>query len=85
MITLQNNPVEWGLLMYELQDAHEHLGELIDEMSKDGAIDEADLRVHIGHIYSHLNRSWHSRGRTGDANDSTFEEESRFPNDLHPN
>lgn len=84
MITLQNNPVEWGLLTYELQDAHEHLGDLIIEMSKDGAIDAADFRVHLGHVFSHLNRSWHSRNRTDDGNDSTFAEESKFPKDLIP-
>jgi hypothetical protein len=84
MINLKNNPVQWSLLLYELEDAQEHLGKLIDKMSAKGEIDEIEYQINLGHIYSHLNRAWNSRNRTFEENDNQFEVESQFPKDIRP-
>ena len=42
MINIKTNPIEWSSLMYELEDAKEHLESLIIEMSKNGSIDEIE-------------------------------------------
>ena len=36
MINIKDNPLEWSQLMSELEDAHEHLGDLIKEMREEG-------------------------------------------------
>ena len=44
-------------------------------------IDDSEFQIDIGHIYSHINRSWNSRNRVGEEN---FNLESKFPNDIKP-
>ena len=86
MINNKENPVQWPLLLYELEDAHEHLGKLIDEMNDRGEIDEIDYQVRLGHIYSHINRAWNSRNRDfeeDEKGDAIFEAESKFPKDIN--
>lgn len=34
-------------------------------MADDPEYDEANFRVNLGHIYSHLNRAWNARNRLG--------------------
>ena len=84
MINKDQNPVGWAELMYELEDAREHLGNLITEIQNDPTYDEVNLRIDLGHIYSHLNRAWHRRNKDGDISDSEWVEASKFPNDLEP-
>lgn len=84
MIDKEANPVEWALLLYELTDAHEHLGELIKQMKNDPDFDEAELSVHLGHVYSHLNRFWHRRNMTRDFTEEEWTVASEFPQDLRP-
>jgi len=84
MINERENPVEWALALFELSDAEEHLAELTKQMKDNGRIDEEDLRISLGHVYSHLNRAWNSRNRSKEASDSDLEKESEFPDDLNP-
>jgi hypothetical protein len=84
MINSELNPIEWSSLMYELEDAKEHLERLITEMTEKGSIDEGEYEVHIGHIFAHLNRGWNSRNKTGDYGVNEREQFSSFPSDLEP-
>jgi len=56
-INRNDNPVQWALLIEELNEAHEHLGRLISEMTADTRYDEPHLRVDMGHIVAQLNRA----------------------------
>jgi len=84
MINNNTNPVEWALLMYELEDAKEHLQDLIDEMADSRAFDETDFRIQLGHVYAHLNRSWNARNYEGEVSDENRDKFSSFPTDLEP-
>ena len=84
MINAKSNPVEWSSLMYELEDAREHLEGLIKDMEKDGSIDEKDYEIQLGHVFSHLNRGWNSRRKIGEYNAKEREYFSSFPTDLEP-
>jgi len=85
MITKKDNYAEWALLMHELDDAKEHLETLMREMTDDPGYDEANLRVDLGHIYSHLNRGWNARNQLGTKWTQEQQEElSRFPKDIDP-
>lgn len=84
MINKEQNPVGWASLMYELEDALEHLGDLITEMENDPEYDETNLRIDLGHVYSHLNRAWYRRGKNEDISEVEWGEASKFPSDLEP-
>ena len=85
MIDPKSDPVAWSSFMYELSDAHEHLGSLIAEL-EGGDCDEVDLRVCLGHIYAHLNRAWYRRDvKWPDVLDGARRElASAFPTDIEP-
>ena len=86
MLSQEEHPVGWAMLMYELADAHEHLGNLIAEMQAAGGSDEDEFAIDLGHVFAHLNRAWHGR------NDPQLDtlpyeqraERSRYPCDLPP-
>lgn len=90
MIDPQRDPLAWAMLMYELDDAHEHLGNLIRDMRAD----EADFRIQLAHVYAHLNRAWNLRQkddawhdaltRTDPMQDAEYEAARAFPTDLEP-
>ena len=84
MINKNDNPVQWALLLYELDDAIEHLGDIVKEMNIKGNIDEVEYRTSLGHVYSHLNRAWNSRNRTKEKDRDEFLAESQFPDDIQP-
>jgi len=84
LINMKSAPAEWATLMYELEDAHDHLGSLIAQMNAEDDFDEADLRIQLAHVFSHLNRAWHRRDRTDDFNNEEWAAASRFPADLDP-
>ncbi len=84
MINSKEHPVEWSQLMFELEDAHEHLGNLIKEMQEKGSIDAEGYAVDVAHIYAHLNRAWNSRDIIGKPSESQSEKCRSFPNDLEP-
>ena len=89
MINKDDNYVEWALLMYQLEDAHEHLGSLIKDMSKDRKGDdddfcEIDFSVQLAHIYAHLNIAWSTRNFTRDYDMDEREKLVQFPKDIEP-
>ncbi|MDH5821970.1 hypothetical protein QFW77_03045 [Luteimonas sp. RD2P54] len=84
MINRETNPVGWALLLYELVDAHEHLGNLIKEISQDPDYSEGDLRVDLGHVYAHLNRAWFRRNIPEDFPETQWDTATKFPGDLDP-
>jgi hypothetical protein len=84
LINQKSAPVEWAGLMYELDDAYEHLAALISDMNGAEDFDEADLRIQLGHVFSHLNRAWHRRDKANGLNPEDWLEASRFPSDLDP-
>jgi hypothetical protein len=84
MINRNDNPVQWALFVDELNDAHEHLGNLISEMMTDTEYDESRLRVDLGHIVAHLNRAWARRNFTRDLTDEEWDAFREYPQDLRP-
>jgi hypothetical protein len=84
MITKENAPVGWAMLMYELEDAKEHLAQLISDVSSAPEYGEEAFRVDLGHVFSHLNRAWHRRNTPEDLNDAEWEQASQYPTDLSP-
>jgi hypothetical protein len=86
MLSHDEHPVAWAMLMYELADAYEHLGDLLAQMKATGRIDEPDFAVQLGHVFAHLSRAWHSRNETR-LDEQTAEQHtarSQFPTDLSP-
>jgi hypothetical protein len=84
MISKQSAPVGWSMLMYELEDAKEHLANLILAMDTDAEYDEANMRIDLGHVFSHLNRAWHRRDVPEDLTEDQWKKASQFPVDLSP-
>lgn len=78
------HPVPWSQLMWELGDAHEHLGDLIAALTRGGAQPDAEFAVHLGHVYAHLNRAWHLRSKLDEITDEQRSRFSDFPSDLDP-
>ena len=86
MLSQKEHPVAWAMLIYELADAHEHLGALLAQMQAAGGVEDAEFAVRLGHVFAHLNRAWHGRGdRHPDAvPDEQHAERSQYPSDLPP-
>jgi hypothetical protein len=84
MINPTNDPVGWAMLMYELEDAHEHLGNLIKEMSSTPDYSEEEYRIDLGHVLAHLNRAWHRRLVHENMTDDEWEAAREYPDDLRP-
>ncbi len=86
MLSQEEHPVAWAMLVYELADAHEHLGALISQLQAAGGANEAEFAVHLGHVFAHLNRAWHGRNdpRLDAVSDERHAERSRYPSDLSP-
>ena len=81
MIKRNENPVEWSVLEYELQDARDHIQELLNRMQRED-FDEVEYQIDLKHIYSHLNKAWNSRNHLGDWADSDFEKYSQYNSDI---
>lgn len=85
MIDHRNNPVAWAMLVYQLDDARDHLQTLLDQMSAEHSIDEIDFRTQISHIYSHLNRAWNGRNDSEETKDADrWQSHGQFPKELEP-
>ncbi|WP_129587802.1 hypothetical protein [Herbaspirillum robiniae] len=84
VITKENAPIGWTLLMSELEDAKEHLSTLIEDMRRDPAYGAANLRIDLGHVFSHLNRAWHRRDIREDLSEVEWKKASQFPSDIEP-
>jgi hypothetical protein len=83
MINKQNH-IAWSQFIYELEDAKEHLENLLKEIQADGEYGEEELRVDLGHVYAHLNRAWNSRNTEKEINEKEWENNSKFPVDIEP-
>lgn len=84
MISKESAPAAWSTLMYELEDAQEHLATLISKMSSQVDYGEVNLRIDLGHVFAHLNRAWHLRDLTEDLDQEQWQRASQFPKDLDP-
>lgn len=84
MINKDQNPVGWAMLVSELEDAREHLSQLISEIQHDTEYEEANFRIDPGHVYAHLNRAWHRRDKAEDISEPEWVTASQFPHDLDP-
>ena len=84
MINRKEHPIGWSFFLDELEDAHEHLGTLIKELSESSDYTEAELRVDLGHVYAHLNRAWFRRNVPEHMSDAQWNTASQFPGDLEP-
>jgi hypothetical protein len=84
MINQQDNPVEWAMLLYELDDAREHLENLLKEISESDDFTEEDYSVSLGHIFAHLNRAWNTRNVDSEMKAEYEDAMSQFPTDLKP-
>lgn len=84
VISNEGAPVEWAMLMYELDDAREHLQSMMSKMTSDPSFDESVFRIDLGHIFSHLNRAWNRRDLVGELDDHAWQEARKFPTDLDP-
>lgn len=84
MINGNENPVQWTLLVDELNEAREHLETLVSQMTTDPGFSESRLAVDIGHIMAHLNRAWARRDHTRELTDEEWEAFREYPQDLRP-
>lgn len=84
MINQKDHPLAWCMLMDDLEDAHEHLGNLIKDITAGPDYGEPELRIDLGHVYAHLNRAWRRRTMTEDFDDGEWETAGAFPEDLDP-
>jgi hypothetical protein len=84
MINCTDNPVAWSLLLDDLEDAREHLDNLIKEISASSGYGEPEFRIDLGHVYAHLNRAWRRRDIAEDFTDGEWAAAGAFPNDLEP-
>lgn len=74
----------WALLLQGLEDAREHLDEMITQMTTEQEYGEPEFRIDLGHVFAHLNRAWHSRNQASEITDQQWADFSRFPTDLDP-
>ena len=84
MIKRDLHPVGWAFFNYELDDAHEHLGNLLKLLADDPDYSEEEFRVELGHVYAHLNRSCFRRNLPEDFPSSEWDSASKYPSDLDP-
>lgn len=84
MINQESNPVEWAMLIYELDDAREHLETLLKDISESEDFTDEDYSVHLGHIFAHLNRAWNTRNVDSEMTAEQQDAMSQFPTDLQP-
>jgi hypothetical protein len=84
MINPKDHPIGWAMLLYELDDAHEHLGSLIKAISSDPKYSEECFRVDLGHVLAHLNRAWRRRLVQENMTDQELDDAREYPGDLRP-
>lgn len=84
MIRPDSNPVEWALLVQELADAHDQLGDPIERMTQKNRCDENVFRVDMGHVIAHLNRASARRNMGRELTNSEWETLQEYPEDLKP-
>ena len=73
MINLRDHPAGWAQMMFNLEDAHEHLGKLIKDIMADPEFGEPEFAVAPGHVVAHLNRAWYCRNHAENLTDAEWE------------
>ena len=84
MINSKDHHLAWSGLLNELDEAREHLDDLVKEMNAAGAIEDSEFAVYLGHVFAHLNRAWHSRNQDAAVSLEQWPSFSQFPSDLRP-
>ena len=84
MINKKDNPVEWSILLYELEDLADHSTKLIEEMQTNPSYGEEEFAIDIGHLYAHLNRAWNSRNFNKEPTEDEWQKNTEFPSDIQP-
>lgn len=84
MINQEENPVEWAMMCYELEELAQHASDLASRFSADGEINEMEFRIQIGHLYSHLNQIWNARNFKGEIDEEHYLLFRKFPKDIEP-
>jgi len=84
MINKSDDYVGWAGLAYDLQDAHEHLGRLMEDMTNNPEFGEIEYSIQMAHIYAHLNRAWNARNLEAGYTPKQMEKLSQFPKDIKP-
>jgi hypothetical protein len=84
MIDRNSHPVGWAMLLTALEDVQEHIADLVKELESTGDMDDAELSIHLGHVYAHLNRIWHARNEEEGIREDQWSEFSQFPKDVKP-
>ena len=84
MINKNEDFVAWAMWIEQLNEAREHLQELIKTMVERADYEEADFRINLGHVYAHLNRARHSQNQTAEITEDQWTDFSKFPADLNP-
>jgi hypothetical protein len=88
MINRKDHYLGWAALLYELEDAHEHLGNLIKDMVSDPEYSDVEFSIQLGHVYAHLNRAWYRRNVPEDFSKETYDAQrdkaTKFPGDIEP-
>jgi hypothetical protein len=84
MISKESDPVAWAMLLYELDDAKEHLEGLISDLMKNPNFDETDFSIQLRHVFSHLNRAWNHRDLPENYSEEQWLAASQLPIDFKP-
>jgi hypothetical protein len=84
MINSKDHPLGWVSLLYELEDAHEHLGNLVKNMVSDPEYSDVEFRIDLAHVYAHLNRAWYRRNVPEDIPKELWDKATQFPSDIEP-
>jgi hypothetical protein len=74
------------LVTFHLNEAHEQLQAILDEMSRDDDYGYGEYVVEMQHLYYHLNTAWNARDAFNEEaepiSDELFNRWGRFPHDL---
>lgn len=72
-------------VLYNLDEAHKALGEIIADMRSNRDYDYGEYVVDMSHVYHHLNTAWNARDATkaaaGDCSEEDFYRWRQFPSE----
>jgi hypothetical protein len=71
-------------MTFNLEDAHEHLGNLIKSIQVDPQYGDPEFAVDLGHVVAHLNRAWFCRNHSENLTEAQWEVARAYPKDLEP-
>jgi len=73
------------LVLHHLAEAHEALGQMLQQAKDDPEWGIGELSAEMPHLYHHINTAWNARDSTnaiGPCSDEEFRNWSAFPTDL---